>query len=314
MIAPSAPSHTPQSKVGLIPNLLGLGLFWGLSPVMTKALAGFGVSPLQTITYSSLAVGVVLFSVWRAFGPVKLNDARLWLFGLGCAVMLNIPFGLSLTVVGHVPVSTFSIVTSTTPLFGYLLAVITGMEKPNRLRILAIIAGFLGAALLIIDADMIDHGLAIDPWLAAAFGLPLFYALYHLFAARLWPKGRETSAVGIAESMAAGLAFLPLLLIIDGPTVATTISTPGLILLVGVSVLWVVERIAFFNLVRYFGPVSTVQAVNLATVSTVVMGAVIYGEPIDARIIVSAALVILALWLNAKAERGREKIQAAASQ
>jgi drug/metabolite transporter (DMT)-like permease len=81
-----------------------------------------------------------------------------------------------------------------------------------------------------------------------------------------------------------------------------------------VSILWVVERIAFFNLVRHFGPVSTVQAVNLATVSTVVMGAVIYGEPIDARILVSAALVILALWLNAKAERRREKNLAAASQ
>ncbi len=299
-------AHGPSaSKVGLIPNLLGLGLFWGLSPVMTKALAGVGVAPLQTITYSSLAVGVALFGIWRAFGPVKLNDARLWLFGLGCAIMLNIPFGLSLAVVGHVPVSTFSIVTSTTPLFGYLLALMVGMEKPNRLRILAIIAGFLGAALLVIDADMIDHGISIDPWLAAAFGLPLFYALYHLFAAKFWPKDRETSAVGIAESIAAGLAFLPLLLISQGGD-AGDVSPTGLLLLAGVSVLWVVERIAFFNLVRHFGPVSTVQAVNLATVSTVVMGAIIYGEQIDARIIVSAALVIIALWLNAKAERQRQ--------
>jgi drug/metabolite transporter (DMT)-like permease len=80
----------------------------------------------------------------------------------------------------------------------------------------------------------------------------------------------------------------------------------GFYLLAAVSVLWVVERIAFFNLVRHFGPVSTVQAVNLATVSTVIMGAMIYGEEIDARIIVSAALVIIALWLNAKAERQRQ--------
>ena len=292
------------SRVGLIPNLLGLGLFWGLSPVMTKALAQVGVTPLQTITYSSLAVGVVLFAIWRAFGPVRLWDARLWLFGLGCAIMLNLPFGLSLMVVGHVPVSTFSIVTSTTPLFGYLLALIVGMEKPNRLRILAIIAGFLGAALLIIDAEMIDHGIVIDPWLAAAFGLPFFYALYHLFAAKFWPKDRETSAVGIAESLAAGLAFLPLLLISQGRDSAD-LTINGFYLLAAVSVLWVVERIAFFNLVRHFGPVSTVQAVNLATVSTVIMGAMIYGEEIDARIIVSAALVIIALWLNAKAERQR---------
>ncbi|MFM8607544.1 MAG: DMT family transporter [Hyphomicrobiales bacterium] len=305
-MAKTPTAHGPSaSRVGLIPNLLGLGLFWGLSPVMTKALAQVGVTPLQTITYSSLAVGVVLFAIWRALGPVHLWDARLWLFGLGCAIMLNLPFGLSLMVVGHVPVSTFSIVTSTTPLFGYLLALMVGMEKPNRLRILAIIAGFLGAALLIIDAEMIDHGIVIDPWLAAAFGLPFFYALYHLFAAKFWPKDRETSAVGIAESLAAGLAFLPLLLVSQGRESAD-LTTNGLYLLAAVSVLWVVERIAFFNLVRHFGPVSTVQAVNLATVSTVIMGAMIYGEEIDARIIVSAALVIIALWLNAKAERQRQ--------
>ncbi|MBM3635515.1 MAG: DMT family transporter [Alphaproteobacteria bacterium] len=293
------------SRVGLIPNLLGLGLFWGLSPVMTKALAQVGVTPLQTITYSSLAVGVVLFVIWRAFGPVRLWDTHLWFFGLGCAIMLNLPFGLSLIIVAHVPVSTFSIVTSTTPLFGYLLALMVGMEKPNRMRILAIIAGFLGAAFLIIDAKMIARGIVIDPWLAAAFGLPFFYAIYHLFAAKFWPKDRETSAVGIAESLAAGLAFLPLLLVSQGRESAD-ITTNGLYLLAAVSVLWVIERIAFFNLVRHFGPVSTVQAVNLATVSTVIMGAMIYGEEIDARIIVSAALVIIALWLNAKAERQRQ--------
>ena len=302
-MAEMSKAHGPAaSRLGLIPNLLGLGLFWGLSPVMTKALAQIGVSPLQTITYSSFAVGLALFIVWRAFGPVRLNDGRLWLFGLGCAIMLNIPFGLSLTVVGHVPVSTFSIVTSTTPLFGYLLALMAGLEKPNRLRILAIIAGFLGAALLIIDAEMIDHGITVDPWLAAAFGQPFFYALYHLFAAKFWPLDRETSAVGIAESLAAGLAFLPLLLMNQGSD-AARLSETGLYLLAAVSILWVVERIAFFNLVRHFGPVSTVQAVNLATVSTVIMGAVIYGEAIDARIVISAALVIVALWLNAKAER-----------
>ena len=168
MGTPSSLTTASGSKVGLIPNLLGLGLFWGLSPVMTKALARFGVTPVQTITFSSFAVGVVLFGIWRLFGPVKLNDKKLWLFGLGCAVMLNIPFGLSLTVVSHVPVSTFSIVTSTTPLFGYLLALMTGLERVNPLRLFAILSGFLGAALLIIDADMMDHGITIDPWLAAA--------------------------------------------------------------------------------------------------------------------------------------------------
>ena len=74
-----------------------------------------------------------------------------------------------------------------------------------------------------------------------------------------------------------------------------------------ICVVWVIERIAFFNLIRHFGPVSTVQAVNLATVCSVAMGAVIYGEPIDARIILSGVLVLAALWLNARAEQNRAR-------
>ena len=306
MTATTSGAVRSGSRVGVIPNLMALGIFWGLSPVMTKALSGFGVFPLQIIAWSSLFVGIALLGVWRAFGPVRLNDARLWLFGVGCAVTLNIPFFLSLSVVGHVPLSTYSIITATTPLFGYSLAVITRVERVTLTRLLAVLCGFLGAAILLIDPKGIGAGIDADPWVLATFGLPLLYALYHLYTSRFWPKDRETGAVGVAENIAAGLLFLPLLFVINGSD-AVRFSPLGFSVFAIICVVWVIERIAFFNLIRHFGPVSTVQAVNLATVCSVAMGAVIYGEPIDARIILSGVLVLAALWLNARAEQNRAR-------
>ncbi len=301
-------------RVGLIPNLLGLGLFWGLSPIATKFLAMNHVSPFMTITFSGFGVGIGLFLVWRAFGKVELASWPLWLFGAGCAILLNLPFGLSLILIGHIPVATYSIITSTTPLFGYAIAVLIGVERMGWARASAILCGFAGSALLLINPDTAkgsDLFLAIDIYTLACFALPLFYALYHIFASRFWPKGCETGAVSIAESIASGVLVLPFLLLTDRSE-SYDIPTSAMIALGTVTLLWVIERITFFNLVRNFGPVSTVQAVNLATMSSVVLGHYIFGEPIDARLIVSGALVLGALWLNAKAEKARSASHAAA--
>ena len=302
------------SRVGLIPNLLGLGMFWGLSPIVTKYLAMMHVSPFMTITFSGFGVGIGLFIVWRAIGKVELASWRLWLFGAGCAVLLNLPFGLSLVLIGHVPVATYSIITSTTPLFGYAIALFLGVERMSLARAAAIICGFAGSALLLVNPDVSSGGdliPEIDIYTLACFALPLCYALYHIFASRFWPKGVETGAVSIAESISSGVLVLPFLLFFEGGA-AVEIPQMAFIALGAVTMLWVVERITFFNLVRNFGPVSTVQAVNLSTMSSVLLGHYLFGEPIDGRLIVSGALVLSALWLNSRAERTRESAEALA--
>jgi len=303
-----------SSRVGLVPNLLGLGLFWAISPVMTKHLATLGVSPLATISLSGFGVGLALYAVWRMRGPVHLADLKLWLFGVGCAVLLNMPFGISLIIIGHVPVSTYSIITSTTPLFGYGLALTIGVERFSWIRAAAIATGFIGAAILVIEPTALSGGTlfsVLDPWLLGSLSLPFFYALYHLYASRFWPKGRDAGAVSVVESLASGFVFLPALLLFDAQS-TFELPSPAWIALLAVTLMWVIERITFFNLVRHFGPVSTVQAVNLATVGAVALGAAIYHEPVDERLIISGILVLTAVWLNSRAEKHHKSSMAAA--
>ena len=74
---------------------------------------------------------------------------------------------------------------------------------------------------------------AIDYYLAIACGLPLLYALYHLYAARFWPKGRDTGAVSIVESLAAGIAFLPMVFFVEAPPYNYTSRGAGMFGLIG---------------------------------------------------------------------------------
>jgi drug/metabolite transporter (DMT)-like permease len=241
---------------------------------------------------------------------VPLADIKLWLFGIGCAVLLNMPFGISLIIIGHVPVSTYSIITSTTPLFGYGLALTIGMERFSWTRAAAIATGFIGAAILVIEPTALSGGTlfsVLDPWLLGSLSLPFFYALYHLFASHYWPKGRDAGAVSVVESLASGFVFLPALLLVDAQS-TIELPLPAWLALGAVTLMWVIERITFFNLVRHFGPVSTVQAVNVATVGAVALGALIYSEPVDGRLIISGILVLTAVWLNSRAEKHRKSL------
>jgi drug/metabolite transporter (DMT)-like permease len=287
---------------GLIGNMLGLGIFWGLSPVITRGLTIVGVTPVQIIVFSGLIVGFCLWVLQRFTDRGDFANKRLWFYGLGCAVFLNLPFGLSLYVITKIPLATYSIIGSTTPFFGYALALMMGLERANWRRILALIFGFLGSGLLLLPMSNIEPSAEISSFIITiSFGMPLFYALYHIFAARMWPSGVGTRQVGVVESLCSGMIALPVLIFMMGNE-SLNMSTLGLIGLIAISGLWVIERLTFFNLIRNFGPISTVQAIYISTISGVIFGHYFFDEPIDWRIAVSAGLVIVALWLNARAQ------------
>jgi drug/metabolite transporter (DMT)-like permease len=64
------------------------------------------------------------------------------------------------------------------------------------------------------------------------------------------------------------------------------------------SLLWIVERIAFFTLIREKGAFYTIQAVYVSTPAAVLWAIVIFDKPADPWIWVSLAILMVALWLN----------------
>ena len=184
-----------MSPFHLIAFLL-LGSFWGLSPSLYKLMGEASVPILHVIVYTGIGVGAAMGFLGRWRGLTR----SVWLYGLGCAVFLNVPFALSLFIVRKVPATEYALIVSTAPFFNYLAALLTRAEPATRRRLLGVAAGFASSAVLILSREGTLAG-DVSWWTLACFAVPLLYVGYNWFAARYWPKDADIMAVGASESL-----------------------------------------------------------------------------------------------------------------
>lgn len=280
---------------------LVLGCFWGLTPSFYKLMGEAGLPVSHIIVYTGLIVGVALGIVPWIRGRLQLNRETLF-YGLGCAALLNVPFSLSLFFSRHVPATEYALVVSTAPFWNYILALLRHRESAHPRRLGALLLGFLSSAVLILTRDHGSQGI-ISWWLAAAFIVPIIYSAYNSFAAEYWPKNADTLTVGALESVFSGLLAIPFMLVLAPPWGDATPSLFAYWTALAASALWIVERIAFFTLIRDKGALYTIQAIYVSTPAAVLWAIVIFGRPADAWIWLSLAILMGALWLNNSTQR-----------
>ena len=108
-----------------------LGLFWGLSQSLYKAMALQNMPISHVIVYTGFGVGLGLMIAARLSGT-RLNFSReIILFGLGCAVLMNVPFATGLYLIRHLPATEMALIVSTAPFFNYVIAL---LHRPRERR------------------------------------------------------------------------------------------------------------------------------------------------------------------------------------
>ncbi len=283
--------------------VIGLGLFWGLSAPLNKALGLAGIPVTHILVASGFGVGFGLMALQRAIGErLKIGWPEV-LYGFGCGVLVNIPWGLSLAAIRHVPITLSAVITSTTPLCTFALAVLLGRETFSPLRMLALVVGFVSCLAVILTRPGANVS-GVDMWVWVTALLPVLFAVYNVFTSAAWPKGMPALTAGVVESLASGLICLPLLLWIGPPDGARpTLSLQiGYLLLLATVVMWVLERVCYFRMIRHLGSVSTVQAVYVSTPAAVLFGFALFGEALDLWLLLGLGLLMLSLWLNNRAQ------------
>ncbi len=273
-----------------------LGLFWGVSPSLYKHLSSIHMPAAQTIFYTGTGVGLMMLGMTAYKTGLRNIDRRLVFYGLGCALLMNVPFGLNLYLAGFVPPTELAIIITMSPFFNYLIALVTGYEGSTPRKLLAIVFGFISTLILILSRAGTLSG-AISWPLIASIAIPLLYCAYNTFAARAWPKGADTIQAGAFESLWSGLTVLPFLYWYQ-PIGATSPSLFNHWTLVAVTLMWVVERIVYFTLITQKGAVYTVQATYVSTPAAVMIGALFFGGGTDVWLWISLAVLMIALYFN----------------
>ena len=139
----------------------------------------------------------------------------------------------------------------------------------------------------------------------AAFAVPIVYSAYNWFAGAYWPKNADIMMVGAAESVFSGLLAIPFMLVLAPPWSETAPALFGYWTAGLASLLWIVERIAFFTLIREKGAVYTSQVIYVSTPAAVLWAIFIFQRPADLWIWISLAILMIALWLNNSRLRAR---------
>jgi drug/metabolite transporter (DMT)-like permease len=270
----------------LIAEFILLAALWGASFLfMHLGAAEFGALPTAGLRVSLAALFLLpvflIKGVWASF---KDRAGKILLVGL-----LNsaLPFLLFSYAVLHIATGLTAILNATVPLSGALVAWFWLKDKPDGSRILGLVIGFLGVALLVLGKSGFDVPFSGNSGSAGstliAMGACLLATLCYGLAASFTKRylaGAQPLATAAGSQIGASLALaLPMIWLWP----AQSVSQTAWLAVAAVALLCTsVAYILFFHLIERTGPAKALTVTFLVPVFAMLYGAVFLNESITA--------------------------------
>lgn len=273
--------------------LLALSLLWGASYFFSKVSVG-ALPPLTVVGARVFLAAATLLVICRIAG-VALPVAR-WRDFLGMGVLNNVvPFALIFWAQTEIASGLASILNATTPLFTALLAhVLTRDERLTTAKVIGVALGIGGVAVLVGTEVLEGLGTSILPELAC-LAAAIFYASAGIFARRRL-KGVPPLASAAGQLTASSAVAVPIALLADRPWLLPIpeVSVIGAVL--GLALLSTALGYAiYFRILARAGATNILLVTLLMPPSTMLLGALILGERLDAHHLAGFAAIALGL-------------------
>ena len=276
-----------------LPVFLLLGSVWGTSFLFLQiAVPTMGPIPTAWVRVTLAALCLMPLVLWRGHGRAMVGLYKPMIF-MG---LLNsgIPFLCYSYALQHITTGMASVLNATTPLFTALIAWAWLGERPNLARVLGLLLGLSGIALLMRHSPgglSGGHGWALLACLTATscYGVASNFNQRHL---------REVPPLVSAAGSQAG-ASLGLLLPAywtwpsEPPSINAWLALATLaVFCTALAYLW------FFWLMARIGAARTSTVIFLVPVVATTLGVVVLDEPVSAWMLGCAALILLGTALS----------------
>lgn len=291
--------------------LLVLGALWGASFMFIKVILR-EVAPLTLVGYriGLAALGLLVFyAIDRArtrpavgtpaAEPARVTWRRLLVPSLICGVLNGIVPYLAITW-GETAISSgdAAILNATTPLFTTIIVLLLGAristEQTSPSKLLGVVIGFAGVALLVSGGAPQAGVSSADAWLGhgAVLLASASYAVASLYARRAF-QGVPIIYPAVGQNVAAALLLLPFTLLAP-PQHPLSAAALGALLVLGLGGT-AVAYLIYFQLLARVGATRTVIVTYLLPGTALLYGAVLLGEPIRVIALAGLALVLLGI-------------------
>jgi drug/metabolite transporter (DMT)-like permease len=266
--------------------LFALAAIWGASfmfiKVAVRELEPFALVWLRLTLAAIVLVPIALISLGRAaLAEFRAAYGRLAVLGIANSAL---PFTLLSWAEIRLDSGVAAILQGSAPLFTALISVRYGNDRVAGLRLVGVLLGFVGVALLVGAHSGNDLGAAL-----AVVGMALCYSASGIFGSQ---RLRDTSPLVVAAgSMLIGsLATLPFGLA-SLPSHMIGAEELGSILVLGI-VGTGLAYILFYAILRGAGASRSILVTYLVPGAAVAYGAVFLGEPLRATALVGLVLIL----------------------
>jgi drug/metabolite transporter (DMT)-like permease len=274
--------------------LILLGFIWGSGYSLAKFAMTNGVSPLGYAFWQSLGPALLLAFFCVATGKAKFLRPEYWSYFLVCGLVgIAIPNTNMYFIASHIPAGLLAVLVNTVPLLVYPLALLSGQEKRDKWRFLALVLGMTGV-MLIVGISMTGF---YSSWTLLAMLTPLGFALCSIYIGARQPMEINSLQAASGMLLAASLLLIPLVISqqafypLSG---SLTIVKQVIILEI---ILSSIGYLLFFILIRMAGPVFYSLTGGIVALTGLFWGYLVFGEtptPIQSMAMV---LVIFSLFL-----------------
>jgi len=268
-----------------------LAAIWGASFLFTRiGVAEFGAVPTAGLRVGIAALFLLPLLLWRGQWPAL---ARHWkkVFLLG---LLNsgIPFACYAYALLSITSGLSSLLNATVPLFGALVAWVWLKDRPHGLKIIGLLIGFVGVAMLAWgkasfkpDASGLSSGWAVLACLLAC----LCYGISASFTKRYFVGIPSlVIATGSQTGAALGLA-LPMLWL--WPARPPSLTAWLALLTVGILCTGI-AYVLYFRLIEKMGASGSLTVTFLIPVFAVIYGAIFLDESVTAWMLLCGAIIL----------------------
>ena len=264
-----------------------LAAIWGSSFLFTRiAAVEFGVMPTAFLRVLLAALFLMPFLLWSGHWPAFKKRAGPIMF----VGMLNsgIPFALYAYAVMSITTGLSAILNATVPLFGAIVAWLWLKDKPTNSRIMGLVIGFIGVALLAGDQASFKPG--GSGWaILACLVATTCYAISASYT-RKYLMGVPPMATSTGSMIGAALGLsVPALL--SWPSSVPSLQAWGSVLFVAILCTGV-AYVLYFRLIEAAGPSKTLTVTFMIPVFAIVYGVLFLGEELTLWTMLCACVII----------------------
>lgn len=273
-----------------------LSILWGGS-FFFVGVAVEALPPLTIVTLRVFWAAIALLAVVYFTGSRMPSNPTVWIAFIGMGVLNNvIPFTLIVWGQTHIASGLASILNATTPMFTVVAAhFLTRDEKMSKLKVLGVVFGLAGVAIMIGREALGGLGENILGQFAVLWAA-ISYSLAGIYGRRFRQLGIKPVVTATGQVTASSLVLIPLALFYDRPF---TLPMPELeiwLAIVGLALFsTALAYILYFRILSTAGATNVLLVTLLIPVSAILLGTAILGEQLELKHMIGMGLISIGL-------------------